>query len=66
LAAGRSKTNPDERIKDYATAAHIYLAERPQLFLFNYQWIWGMVSKVEGYIPNPDGIIRLRGVKLGS
>jgi peptide/nickel transport system substrate-binding protein len=66
LAAGRSKTNPDERIKDYATAAHIYLAERPQLFLFNYQWIWGMVSKVEGYVPNPDGIIRLRGVKLGS
>jgi peptide/nickel transport system substrate-binding protein len=66
LQAGRSKTNTDERLKDYTAAAHIYLAERPQLFLFNYQWIWGLAAKVDGYVPNPDGIIRLKGVKFGS
>jgi peptide/nickel transport system substrate-binding protein len=66
LSAARSKTDPAARLADYTQAAHIYLQDRPHLFLFNYKWIWGLSAKVEGFEPNPDGIIRLRGVKLGS
>jgi peptide/nickel transport system substrate-binding protein len=66
LAAARSKVNPTERLVDYTKAAHIYLQERPHLFLFNHKWIWGLSAKMDGFVPNPDGIIRLHGVKLGS
>jgi peptide/nickel transport system substrate-binding protein len=66
LAAARSKVNPTERLVDYTKAAHIYLQDRPHLFLFNHKWIWALSAKTDGFVPNPDGIIRLRGVKLGS
>lgn len=66
LAAARSKVNPTERLVDYTKAAHIYLQDRPHLFLFNHKWIWALSAKIDGFVPNPDGIIRLRGVKLGS
>ena len=66
LSAARSKTDPAERKKDYTTAANIYLKDRPELFLFNYKWIWGLNPKVNGYVPNPDGIIRLQGIKISG
>ncbi len=66
LSAARTKTDPAERKKDYTTAANIYLKDRPDLFLFNYKWIWGLNPKVNGYVPNPDGIIRLQGIKISG
>jgi peptide/nickel transport system substrate-binding protein len=65
LAAARAVTDPAERAKFYAAAADIYLADRPTMVLYHLKWLWGVSRKVTGFIPNPDGLIRLAGMKVG-
>jgi peptide/nickel transport system substrate-binding protein len=33
--------------------------------LYHLKWLWGVSRKVTGFIPNPDGLIRLAGMKVG-
>jgi peptide/nickel transport system substrate-binding protein len=66
LAAARHNTNPALRLDDYAAAAGIYLADRAHIFLYNYKWLWGVAEKLEGFMPHPDGIIRLQDVRFRS
>lgn len=66
LAAARATTEPAARLANYAAAAKIYGADRPHLFLYNYKWLWGLSEKIDGFLPHPDGLIRLQGVKLRS
>lgn len=66
LSAARATNEPSERAKLYAKAAEIYLADRPELVLYHFKWLWGVSRKVTGFAPHPDGIIRLAGMKLGS
>lgn len=66
LGAARATNEPAERAKLYAKAAEIYLADRPELVLYHFKWLWGVSRKVTGFTPHPDGIIRLAGMKLGS
>jgi peptide/nickel transport system substrate-binding protein len=56
----------DERVSLYRQAAAIYLKDRPYLFLYHYTWLWGASTKLAGFVPYPDGVIRLRGVHLGE
>lgn len=60
----RGVTDPAERAKDYAAAAERYLDARSHLFLYNFKWIWGVSAKLQGFVPYPDGLIRLRNVAL--
>ncbi|HWD60072.1 MAG TPA: ABC transporter substrate-binding protein [Stellaceae bacterium] len=64
LAAARMTTDPAARAKLYAQAADIYLADRPALVLYHFKWLWGVSRKVTGLVPNPDGLIRLAGMKV--
>ncbi len=66
LAAARATTDPAARAKLYAQAADIYLADRPELVLYHFKWMWGLSRKVTGFVPNPDGLIRLAGMKVGG
>ena len=36
----------------------------PQIILFNATWLWGLSERVEGFIPNRDGLIRPQGLRL--
>ncbi|HEX6443243.1 MAG TPA: ABC transporter substrate-binding protein [Stellaceae bacterium] len=64
LEKARSTIDPEARQKLYRQATDIYMAARPELFLYHYKWLWGMSRKVEGFLPHPDGIIRPQGLKL--
>ena len=64
LAAARATTDPAERAKLYADAADIYLADRPTLVLYHFKWLWGISRKLAGFVPHPDGLIRLAGLKI--
>ena len=66
LAEARSVTDPDARAKLYAKASDIYLDARPALFLYHYKWLWGVSKKVGGFVPYPDGIVRLAGTKIAG
>ena len=54
-----------ERYAAYEKAAQIYMSERPTLFLYHWNWFWGMTQKLTGFVPVPDGIIRVKGLRLG-
>lgn len=66
LSQARSVTATPERQKLYNQAAEIILADRPHLILYHYRWFWGLASKLEGFKPYPDGIIRLDGMTLAN
>jgi peptide/nickel transport system substrate-binding protein len=66
LAAARATTDPAVRAGFYRQAADIYLAARPALFLYHFRWFWGVTQKLQGFVPYPDGIIRLQGLRMAS
>jgi peptide/nickel transport system substrate-binding protein len=64
LEPARATPDPSERASFYAKAADIYTAARPELVLYHFKWLWGLSRKVIGFTPNPDGLIRLAGMRV--
>jgi peptide/nickel transport system substrate-binding protein len=64
LRQGRENGDPKKRADIYREVVDLYLADMPQIILFNYTWIWGMSDRVEGFVPNRDGLIRPQGLRL--
>lgn len=64
LAKARASTEVAERAELYRQAAELYLADRPQLFLYHPKWLWAAAQALDGFQPHPDGLIRLQGVSL--
>jgi peptide/nickel transport system substrate-binding protein len=62
----QARTTLDEagRAKLYGQAAQAYLADRHIIYLYHRKWLFAMSSKLQGFVPNPDGLIRLAGLKL--
>jgi peptide/nickel transport system substrate-binding protein len=60
----RHVADPAERKKLYDQATEILLKEVPRLHLWHRRVYTGMSAKVQGFTPHPDGIIRVRGMKL--
>jgi peptide/nickel transport system substrate-binding protein len=53
-----------ERKKTYAAAAEIALKDRPILWLYHRQLFFGLSAKLAGFVPHPDGLVRVRGLKI--
>lgn len=66
LGEARGVTDVAARQGLYRGLSEVYLADRPHLVLFHLKWLWGMSSRVTGFAPAPDGLIRLRGVGIGN
>ena len=64
LDDAREKLDVAQRAKLYEQAAQIYLKNREILYLYHRKWLFGMSTKLQGFAPNPDGLIRLSGLKL--
>ncbi|NNG04383.1 MAG: ABC transporter substrate-binding protein [Inquilinus sp.] len=64
--AARQSSVYQERHALYEKAAQHYLADRPRIYLYHVKWFWAVSDDVDGFVPFPDGMIRLQGVKLGS
>lgn len=62
LAQATTTIDTVERVKLYREAAAIYLKDRPYLFLYHYNWLWAASAKLSGFVPYPDGVIRVRGM----
>ena len=63
----RSRTTFDtaERKKIYEQIATILIAkDRPDIYLFHRHWLWAYSTKVSGFRPFPDGLVRVQGLKL--
>jgi len=64
LAKARQTIDESERKPLYAEAMALLLDERPFIWLFHRRWDWAFTTKLEGFKPQPDGLIRLREVSL--
>ena len=62
MKAARAIEDPGERLKHYAAAAQILLQDLPIIYLYHRQWIYAFNTKVEGFTPYPDGLIRPQGL----
>jgi peptide/nickel transport system substrate-binding protein len=65
LNAARASTDEATRKKDYDAAEAIIQDDEPLLYVFHQTWIWAMRKNVTGFVPSPDGMIRLVGMKKG-
>ena len=64
LTKARQTPEPAERKKLYDQATEILVRDTPRLHLWHRRVFTGYSAKVTGFTPYPDGIIRLKGLKL--
>jgi peptide/nickel transport system substrate-binding protein len=66
LGDARQTTDVAARKALYEKFDGIVLQELPIIYLHHPKWIWGMPTKLAGFTPYPDGMIRLEGMKLAQ
>ena len=66
LNEARSSNDPAARKAAYDASREMLKEDLPIVYLYHPTWIWAMTNKLEGFVPYPDGMIRLENVKLGS
>jgi len=65
LTESRTTSSLPERRKLFEQiAAEVVAKERPIIYLFHRHWLWAYSSKLSGFHPVPDGMIRVQGLKL--
>jgi peptide/nickel transport system substrate-binding protein len=64
LKEARETGDTEKRVAIYRKISDLYLSDMPQIILFNATWLWGLSERVEGFIPNRDGLIRPQGLTL--
>lgn len=66
LNAARSQADTAARKVQYDTARAVLIDEAPLVYLYHQSWITALDAKISGFIPYPDGMIRLEGVSLSE
>ncbi|MDR3522716.1 MAG: ABC transporter substrate-binding protein [Acetobacteraceae bacterium] len=66
LEAARATTDIPSRAALYEKVAQQQEADLPILYLYGLRNLVGVSRKVGGYVPVPDGIVRLQGVTLAK
>ena len=64
LTKARATADVEERKAAYDEAIQVLLRDLPIVYLYHSQWIYAHDAALKGFEPFPDGILRLRGVKL--
>ncbi|HXP73896.1 MAG TPA: ABC transporter substrate-binding protein [Stellaceae bacterium] len=64
LTAARTIGDLSERQKHYAAAAEQLLQDLPIIYLYHNKWIYAYTTKLSGFAPYPDGLIRPQGLTL--
>jgi peptide/nickel transport system substrate-binding protein len=63
LNEARASTDDAVRKQKYDAASVILNEDLPMIYLGHQSWIWASKKSVTGFVPSPDGMIRLQGVK---
>ncbi|HET8762942.1 MAG TPA: ABC transporter substrate-binding protein [Gemmatimonadales bacterium] len=66
LTKARQVADQAERKKLYDQATEIMAKDVPRLILWHRRVFTGFSTRVQGFTPYPDGIIRFRGMKLAN
>jgi peptide/nickel transport system substrate-binding protein len=63
LRDARAVYDFESRKKLYDEAQKIIQDEVPQIYLYNQPWFFALSARLTGFQVNPDGMIRLAGMK---
>ncbi|MFJ1300903.1 ABC transporter substrate-binding protein [Pseudomonadota bacterium AL_CKDN230030165-1A_HGKHYDSX7] len=66
LDEARSISDEGKRRALYSQVLQKMTVERPQIYLYYLPWVFGVQKKVEGFVAYPDGLIRLKDVKVAK
>ncbi len=64
LAQARAITDVGQRRALYAKADAIFQQDVPMMVLFHQTWLFASSTKLSGFKPVPDGLIRPQGIRL--
>lgn len=64
LAQARAITDVGQRRALYAEADAIFQHDVPMMVLYHQTWLFAASTKLSGFTPVPDGLIRPQGIKL--
>ena len=64
IAESRSVNDPARRLKLFEQATAIEHRDRPIVYLYHRHWLWAHTSRLSGFRPVPDGLVRLQNLKL--
>jgi peptide/nickel transport system substrate-binding protein len=63
-AAARAETDLAKRQALYNAVVKIYTDDRPMLPLYHTTWLFAHKAGLKGFVPVPDGLIRIQGISL--
>ncbi len=66
LNDARVSNDAAQRKEKYDAALAILQEDMPIIYLYHPSWIWALDDKVQGFVPYPDGMIRLEGVSFAE
>ena len=66
LNEARTLSDPAARKANYDAATAILQSDLPLIYLYHTAWLYALDSGVSGFVPYPDGMIRLAGVSVSE
>ncbi|MDX2104398.1 MAG: ABC transporter substrate-binding protein [Alphaproteobacteria bacterium] len=66
LDAARTTNDVAQRKAFYDQANRIILTERPRIYLYHLKNLVAHSARVSGFTPNPDGLLRLQGIRVAA
>ncbi|MEW9920108.1 ABC transporter substrate-binding protein [Marimonas sp. MJW-29] len=66
LNEARLSTDTATRKQSYNAAIAKQQEDMPIVYLYHQVWIWALDDAISGFVPYPDGMIRLHGVSLSE
>jgi len=64
VAESRQTNDPAERSKFFEQAVKMEHRDRPIIYLYHRQWLWAHTTRLSGFKPVPDGLVRLQGLAM--
>ncbi|SFT86527.1 ABC transporter substrate-binding protein [Sedimentitalea nanhaiensis] len=62
MNAARASNDIAERKASYDAARDILNEDLPRMMIYHQTWIWALDDSIKGFVPYPDGMIRLEGM----
>jgi peptide/nickel transport system substrate-binding protein len=66
LNEARVSNDQATRKANYDAATAILNEDLPLIYLYHPRWLWAFSNKVSGFVPYPDGMIRLQGLSIAE
>ena len=64
LNDARATNDPAARKALYDQAQTVLQDQLPMIYLYHQPWLYALAKGVKGFVPTPDGLIRLKGVTI--